>query len=82
MTTNLGQTPLKRRRRSVDPMRRYDALPEPLRQWLANAALPWSPVSAQRIWDRASRKGLSVEARLDLLTRSEAGMLARVSPGS
>jgi len=37
MTSNLGATKLKRRQRSVDPMRAYDALPQPLRQWLAGA---------------------------------------------
>ncbi|WP_424832779.1 DUF6525 family protein [Ruegeria sp.] len=31
-------------------MQTYDALPRPLRQWLAQACLPWSPTSALKIW--------------------------------
>ena len=31
-----------RARRHTDPMRDYDALPPPLRRWLAEARLPWS----------------------------------------
>jgi len=41
---------LKRRRRQISPMQTYDALPQPLRQWLAQACLPWSPTSALKIW--------------------------------
>jgi hypothetical protein len=46
MTSNLGFTTLKRRQRPVDPMRAYDALPQPLRQWLVGAVLPWSATSS------------------------------------
>ena len=77
MNRNLGETSLRRRRRSVDPMRAYDALPAPLRQWLSQAALPWSPVSARKIWARAQAKGLSADDALALLRRSEAQTLAR-----
>ena len=38
-------TSLRRRRRSC-PITQYDRLPPELRHWLAQAALPWSPVSA------------------------------------
>lgn len=52
--SNLGQTKLrKRRRRREDPMRAFDNLPSVLRQWLANAALPWRPRSVKRAYDRA-----------------------------
>lgn len=50
---NLGVTKLKRRRRSADPMRELDGLPQELRGWLAGAALPWSPRSAQRAFNKA-----------------------------
>ncbi|GHA58979.1 hypothetical protein GCM10008927_25820 [Amylibacter ulvae] len=33
----------------------YDQLPAPLRSWLAQAALPWSPRSALRVWHRSLR---------------------------
>ncbi|WP_371732019.1 DUF6525 family protein [Ruegeria sp. HKCCD4315] len=49
---NLRST-LKRRRRNVPPMQAYDALPQELRQWLAQACLPWSPSSALKIWNKA-----------------------------
>ena len=77
MKRNLGETSLRARRRSVDPMHTYDALPTPLRQWLSQAALPWSPVSARKIWRRAQAKGLSADESLALLRRSEVQTLAR-----
>ena len=61
MTNNLGATTLKKQRRAADPMMTYDLLPEPLRSWLAEAALPWSPKSCKRIWDKARTNGLSVD---------------------
>ncbi|MEC9104487.1 MAG: DUF6525 family protein, partial [Pseudomonadota bacterium] len=42
MRRNVATT-LRRRRRPADPMQAYDALPRPLRAWMAQAALPWSP---------------------------------------
>jgi hypothetical protein len=44
---NLGATALRTRRRALDPMRAYDALPADLRVWLQDAARPWSPVSSR-----------------------------------
>jgi len=55
----------------------YDALPVPLRHWLSQAALPWSPTSARKIWKRAQAKGLCADEALALLSRSEAQTLAR-----
>ncbi|MGC3940856.1 DUF6525 family protein [Roseobacter sp. EG26] len=77
MTRNLGSTSLRRKRRSADPMRSYDELPAPLRHWLAQAALPWSPISARRVWSRACAKGLSPEEALSVLSQAEARTLAR-----
>lgn len=76
---NLGQTSLRAKRRSGDPMQTYDALPAPLRRWLGQAALPWSPASARRIWLNAQAKGLSVEEALSSLSKAEARTLARDS---
>nr|WP_299859700.1 DUF6525 family protein [uncultured Roseobacter sp.] len=76
-TRNLGQSSLRRHRRARDPMAAFDGLPAPLRQWLSQAALPWSPTSAQRIWSRSRSKGLSLEDTLVSLSRAEARMLAR-----
>ncbi|MEM6342138.1 MAG: DUF6525 family protein [Pseudomonadota bacterium] len=73
---NLGQTSLRSKCRSEDPMRAYDGLPAPLRLWIGQAALPWSPASARRIWQKAQAKGLSVEETLSSLSRAEAKTLA------
>ncbi len=77
MSRNLGQTSLRRKRRLGDPMATFDGLPAPLRHWLSEAALPWSPASARRIWTRAKANGLSPEEALSSLSRAEARMLAR-----
>jgi hypothetical protein len=77
MTGNLGSTALKRRRRATDPMMTYDTLPQPLRRWLAEAALPWSPKSCKRIWEKARRNGLSVEDAIVVLTEAERKTLSR-----
>ncbi len=77
MTGNLGQSSLRRRKRAGDPMAVFDSLPAPLRQWLSEAALPWSPVSARRIWVKALAKGLTPEETLLSLKRAEASTLAR-----
>lgn len=57
MTGRNLATSLKRRPRG-DPMRAYDALPLDLRQWLADAVLPWSAVSARRVWLKALKSAL------------------------
>ncbi|MEO1001245.1 MAG: DUF6525 family protein [Pseudomonadota bacterium] len=77
MSGNLGQTNLRRRRRPGDPMQSYDALPAPLRRWLSEAALPWSPASVGRIWRRALAAGKSPDEVLSTLSTLEARQLAR-----
>jgi len=77
MSRNLGQSTLRRKRRSGDPMPAYDGLPPPLRQWLSAAALPWSPTSARRLWFKLRAKGLTQEEMIALLSEAEARTLAR-----
>lgn len=77
MSGNLGATALRRPRRAGDPMRAYDALPPDLRRWLAGAALPWSPASCRRLWDRARRRGLAPDEAIASLARAEWQTLAR-----
>ncbi|MEM9048487.1 MAG: DUF6525 family protein [Pseudomonadota bacterium] len=74
---NLGETSLPGKRRSADPMQAYDALPAPLRRWLSQAVLPWSPASAKRIWTKSRAKGLNAEETLQTLSLAEARTLAR-----
>ncbi|CUH80998.1 hypothetical protein SAMN04488093_106253 [Tropicibacter naphthalenivorans] len=58
-------------------MRAFDALPRPLRAWMAQAALPWSPTSCRRIWVKAQAQGASLEDVLARLDRAEQRTLAR-----
>lgn len=64
-------------RRRPDPMQAYDALPRPLRAWMAQAALPWSPASCRRIWTKARAEGASPDDILARLTRAEQLTLSR-----
>ncbi|WP_439104808.1 DUF6525 family protein [Celeribacter marinus] len=77
MTDNLGHTTLKKRRRAGNPMATYDALPQPLRLWLAGAALPWSPRSCKRIWDKARSQGLCMNGAISALAEAERKTLSR-----
>jgi hypothetical protein len=52
-------------------MQAYDALPQPLRQWLAGAVLPWSAKSCKRIWTKALRDGQDIDQIISTLTRVE-----------
>ncbi|MCQ0969656.1 DUF6525 family protein [Paracoccus sp. TK19116] len=60
-------------------MHGFDALPPPLRRWLAEAALPWSPSSCRRIWQDARAKGEPIDAVLARLSRAQDACLARES---
>ncbi len=77
---NLGATNQRGRRRCDDPMRAYDALPPPLRRWMSEAALPWSPASCRRIWSQSRARGETIEAVLARLDRAEETCLARDIP--
>lgn len=58
-------------------MEAYDRLPPPAREWVAQAALPWSPASVRRIWAKSQAKGGSDVEALASLTQAEARTLAR-----
>ncbi len=77
---NLGRTAQRQRRRTRDPMAAYDALPAPLRAWLARAALPWSPASCLRIWHKQRARGATIDQVLAALDRAEAQALTREAP--
>ena len=77
MNRNLGQSSLRRKRRAADPMAAFDGLPRPLRQWVTQAALPWSPASVRRVWSKSRARGLSEDEALLSLTMAEARTLAR-----
>jgi hypothetical protein len=67
---------LRGRRRQGDVMQAYDTLAPALRNWLATAALPWSPASARRIWRKAGG-AKDPEAALDRLDAVEQATLRR-----
>ena len=69
-----------RRARAGRGLSDYDRLPAPLRRWLAQAALPWSPRSARRLWGRAlAESGGDVAQALARLDAAEARQLSRES---
>lgn len=81
MRRNLS-TGFPRRARAVRGLDAYDRLPAPLRRWLAQAALPWSVRSAQRLWRRAlAETGGDVARTLARLDAAEAAQLSR-EPGA
>lgn len=66
-----------RLRRKRGSMAQYDSLPPPLRAWLAQAALPWSPHSALRLWQRNLRAaGGDAALACAALSRAEARLIA------
>jgi len=79
MGRNLGQTRLRKRRRSEDPMREFDRLPPVLRLWVSQAVLPWRPRSVLRAYKTALARTGDQGRALDELSRIEAVQLARDS---
>lgn len=77
MNGNMGASRLRRKRRARDPMDEFDGLPPLLRRWLSQAAMPWSPSSARRIWVKSLANGLTPEETLMSLTEAEGRTLAR-----
>lgn len=80
MRRNLGETRLRTRKRTEDPMRAFDRLPPDLRTWLANAALPWRPRSVQRAYDRALARTGDPDRALAELDQMQHSKLARDNP--
>lgn len=70
-----------RRKSKGDPMREFDALPPPVRQWLNEACLPWSARSVRKVWQRAlAQHSGDVAAALASLDRAERKTLKRDIP--
>lgn len=63
--------------RATNPMQDHDKLPQDLRLWAIEAALPWSARSLRRIWDKALRETGSREAALARLSAAEAATLRK-----
>ena len=74
MSGNRGATSLKSKRRSTNPMRDYDSLPKELREWTAQAMLPWRARSVHSAYRKAlARTGdpVAALAELDRLQREK-----------
>lgn len=80
MRGNRGQTSLKRKRRTEDPMRDFDRLPPELRAWLAEAVLPWRPRSVRRAFERAVARTRDRARALAELDRLQDRLVARDAP--
>ena len=79
MPRNLGNTSLRKRRRSEDPMRDFDRLPPVLRAWVAHAVLPWRPRSVLRAYNRALSQYGDPKQALAELERLQSSQLAKDS---
>ncbi|WP_378945740.1 DUF6525 family protein [Paracoccus sp. R86501] len=78
LSGNLGHVPVPLKHRNTDPMTDFDALPPPLRHWVAHADLPWSPASCLRLWRKYRAKGLRSDQVLRELARLQSKKLARI----
>lgn len=58
-------------------MQAFDALPAPVRTWLSQAALPWSPASCRKILRKARTHGEGLDDVLARLDRAQQNTLAR-----
>ncbi len=77
MRGNRGQTSLKLKRRTEDPMRDFDRLPAELRAWLAAAVLPWRPRSVRRAFERAVAQTRDRAHALEELDRIQDRLVAK-----
>ena len=77
MRGNRGQTSLKLKRRTEDPMRDYDRLPPELRAWLAGAVLPWRPRSVRRAFEFAVARTRDRACALQELDRLQDRLVAK-----
>ena len=64
---NLGDTKLRKHRRTSDPMKEFDRMPKLLREWLSGAALPWAPKSVYRAYKKALKKNGNSKIALQYL---------------
>lgn len=76
--TGQKRTSLSLSKARRETMAAFDRLPAPLRTWLADARLPWSPDSARRAWRRAMWKSMGrTKAALAQMDQLEEERLAR-----
>ncbi len=77
MSNNLGKTSIQRRRQKGNSMQKFDALPAPLRKWLSEAVLPWSPTSVYRIWRNLTSQGINSNEALKFISKAEKRTLSK-----
>jgi len=76
MASNRGRTRLKSRS-SPDPMSDFDALPAPLRRWVAEAKRPWSARTVRKSYAKAFAKTGDESAALSELTCLQNKLIAK-----
>lgn len=77
MAGNRGQTSLKSKRRSTNPMQEFDRLPADLRAWVALADLPWRAKSVKQAFDRAVTRTGDTRLALMELDALQARLIAK-----
>ena len=77
MKNNLGETSLRVKRYNRKSMQIFDELPGELRNWLSKANLPWSPISANRIWEKLRKRGLNAREAIAFLSKAEEKTLSK-----
>ncbi|MDO8881885.1 DUF6525 family protein [Pseudotabrizicola sp.] len=63
--------------RSGNAMADHDGLPAPVREWAAQAALPWSATSLRKLWTRALNETKCAQTALARLSQAERATLRR-----
>ena len=68
------------KRRSSRSLQDFDSLPATLRKWLRNAALPWRPLSAHRVYNHALADTGDPRLALAELDRRQEYLLSKDRP--
>ena len=77
MKNNFGKTSLRGKRYKRKSMQIFDELPIELRKWLSKAVLPWSPISANRIWKKLRQQGVKKSQAIAFLSKAEEKTLSK-----
>ena len=77
MRNNLGKTKIRTRCRSTSGLQEFDCLPQCLRAWIRDAALPWRPRSVKRAYNRVLSKTGDPQRALAELDRLQEYQLAK-----
>ena len=77
MANNRGKTTLRGKRRIRPPMQEFDLLPKELREWVAQAILPWSANSVRKAYVKALARTGDRSLAIQRLDRLQQTLVAR-----